>query len=860
MITEIYLVPHSHTDIGYTHPQPVVLELHRRFLDTALDLVESTAHLSDGSAHRWVVEVSGTAIDWWRHAATADRDRLVAATRAGLVEVAGIQWNQAHLSDHHMLIEAMRPVEELRAAGIPIRSAMNTDVNGANWGLVDVLDAFGFEHFTMAINEHFGHAVRPRPQAFRWQSPSGRELLVYNGLMYGVTVSGWLGIPHDMDRTVEAVPRLVELLEQRGYPHSVLIMQATNVNFHDNAGPMLTLPSHVRRFNEKQGRIRLHIATMGQAMDRLRRDDLGSIPVQRGDWPDWWSFGAGSTARETAIALAGQRAMRDGQQILGWHFGRTRRSDTLERRAADALALFVEHTYTADRAARKHDSQESDSQIHWKKAQAYEGYALARMLRRDGLAALAATSGKGNQAALLAYNPLPFPIRRPILVPRHDIDVHKQEGAAVLRDGSAHVVQRQDVEFGDISAEDQIVTLLDLPALGYAVMPHAALAPPAGDLMGSAAELANEFIRLKLDAVAGGVRSMLVDGEERLTPDWDFLPGVPVLERPVLNRRTALYGPVIFNRLEHSIDLHQDWHQDWTARYEAGRLVGTDVHRRTGFIDVEQRFAFSTGEAVAVTWRLGVASKEVAVETIVDKGRIATPHAFYLPLPLALGSDWTTHYETAGAVVELDREQLSGACRHFVVTQRFIRMQDGQRGVTVGSPDTPLFQVGGFTFGRHHRGEVVRHEPVLLAWLNNNYWDTNFEVTQSGPIRTRLYLEAHVAEPISSSVARALRHVCPPQFHMMTASGESRHQMLAIEANGLLLTGSVRHGVELRLYFLNPDDRPHLLHLESAALQIAAARQISLSGRPGQECLDAGGGVNLSVAARAWIGVELTIA
>ena len=137
MIADIYLVPHSHTDIGYTHPQPIVLELHRRFLDQAMDLADATAHHSDGSAFRWMVEVSGTAEDWWRHASSTQRDRFVAAAQAGRIEVAGMRWNQTQLSDHHMLIEAMGAIKELRAAGVPIRSAMNSDVNGVNWGVID---------------------------------------------------------------------------------------------------------------------------------------------------------------------------------------------------------------------------------------------------------------------------------------------------------------------------------------------------------------------------------------------------------------------------------------------------------------------------------------------------------------------------------------------------------------------------------------------------------------------------------------------------------------------------------------------------------------------------------------------------
>ena len=40
-IDTLYLIHHSHTDIGFTHDQPVVFDLHRRFLDEALDLADA---------------------------------------------------------------------------------------------------------------------------------------------------------------------------------------------------------------------------------------------------------------------------------------------------------------------------------------------------------------------------------------------------------------------------------------------------------------------------------------------------------------------------------------------------------------------------------------------------------------------------------------------------------------------------------------------------------------------------------------------------------------------------------------------------------------------------------------------------
>ena len=57
-IKEIMVLHHTHTDIGYTHAQPVYWELSRRFIDEAIDLCEQTADWPDASQMRWTCEVT----------------------------------------------------------------------------------------------------------------------------------------------------------------------------------------------------------------------------------------------------------------------------------------------------------------------------------------------------------------------------------------------------------------------------------------------------------------------------------------------------------------------------------------------------------------------------------------------------------------------------------------------------------------------------------------------------------------------------------------------------------------------------------------------------------------------------------
>ncbi|RYG42938.1 glycoside hydrolase, partial [bacterium] len=199
MISEVLLVHHSHTDIGYTHPQPVVFELHDRFIENALDLADATAGEREDARFRWTCEVTGITRAWWNRASNVERDRFLAAVGRGQFEVAALEWHLTPLADLRMLIRSLENVRFFRDLGIPVRSGMNTDVNGVPWGLVDVLLDHGIDGFSMSSNSHLGGPVTPRPGAFRWASPDGRELLVWNGFQYWHAANVLMRMPSSID-------------------------------------------------------------------------------------------------------------------------------------------------------------------------------------------------------------------------------------------------------------------------------------------------------------------------------------------------------------------------------------------------------------------------------------------------------------------------------------------------------------------------------------------------------------------------------------------------------------------------------------------------------------------------------------
>src|SRR5215213_4058169 len=181
-IDTVYLVHHSHTDVGYTVDQPIVWELHTRFIDEALDLAEKYAASNSDGAFRWTVETTSVLQRWLQGASPRDIERFIAMERAGRIEVTAMFANITPLYDTDQLIESFQILRKLRSDyGFNIRYAMNCDVNGENWPLVDLLLDLGIEGFTMAINSHYGGPLLPRPQVFNWQAPSGRIIPTNNG-------------------------------------------------------------------------------------------------------------------------------------------------------------------------------------------------------------------------------------------------------------------------------------------------------------------------------------------------------------------------------------------------------------------------------------------------------------------------------------------------------------------------------------------------------------------------------------------------------------------------------------------------------------------------------------------------------
>jgi hypothetical protein len=833
-VDHIYLIHHSHTDIGYTHDQPIVWELHRRFIDAALDECERTLASDDDASFRWTIETTAILEHWLRTSSDRQIARFVDLARAGRVEVTAMPLNVTPLYDVDQLIESFRPLRLIRdELGLPVEHAMNSDVNGETWPLADLLLDLGIRALSMSINTHFGGPLEPHPLAFHWQGPSGRSILAWNGFSYGLARA--LGIGRDARQLAEEFwPRLDAWLASIDYPLPVLMLQIYHP-FGDNGSADGHLSEFVRRWNTLSGTPRLRIA-LPREWWRVVAAHSDRLPVLRGDWTDYWNFGCGSTAREVAInrASRGRLFVADAAwsavAALGGEDSPVRQVPPGTREAAHlALNLFDEHTWGADGSIRRPQDEDTIAQGQHKAGYAYSARSLSLFFARDGIAELARRVQREPADRLLVFNPLPWERTIGGLVP--DPDPTRQRGSADDPTASRHYLDRS------VSPLPRLVlTPTRVPAFGYAVVASSDLTTPTV-VVDDATSVEYQRHGLTFDRQRGGIRSWF---DREIGRELVDLASGLAFHGFVHERVVAGSHPwprrLLFERTELDLPPYRGWNPNWPAeRRAATKVLDHRVERSPLGIRVVQRLEAPGVRGLTQEVFLPSYADHVELTSSYEMTDETGPEATYLAFPFDVPNP-RVRLDLGGQTLEPEREQLPGACHDYFTVQRWVDLSNRDFGVYVACPTTPMVQLGGFHFGKK-QSHFALERALLLGWPTNNYWETNFAASQPGLVTARYAILPHRG-PFDEAAAHrfGLEQAIPASFQHL---GEDPVSGPPLPGRGTLLelpdapvlTLRVKpadddDGLIVRL--LNASDATATAYVGSGLLRIRAAKRCDL--------------------------------
>ena len=400
---EIWLLPHSHVDIGYSEPQPVVEKNHWRYFREAIALAERTAGYPEGARFKWNTEQAWAVETFFRQASEGEKTAFIEAMRKGFISLqatlAGELTGLCHPEELIRLTEFARRLG--RTAGTAVDSVMVTDIPGQSWSFVPALALAGVKYVSSGPNympslfdggDRIGWALKAwGDKPFYWVSPSGQEKVLF--WMAGRGYSWFHGL--NMGSLRKAPPyRIIEYmndLAEKSYPYSMVQVRYTVGG--DNGPPDPDLADAVRAWNERYVSPRIVIATASEMFAELERRHGKSLPVVRGDFTGYWEDGAASTARETAASRtsAGRLVQAEALwSILG-------KDGFPADKAAEAwreVVLFNEHTWGAHDSISNPDGDGPRAQWEYKRA-----FAVGAERLSTGILAAAVESGAGTKAA-----------------------------------------------------------------------------------------------------------------------------------------------------------------------------------------------------------------------------------------------------------------------------------------------------------------------------------------------------------------------------------------------------------------------------------------------------------------------------
>ncbi|HVO35519.1 MAG TPA: sugar-binding protein, partial [Gemmatimonadales bacterium] len=503
---DVYLLSYSHNDIGYSDLQPVVERKQWRNIEDALRLIERTRSYPPEARYRWNVEMLWPVESWLAQAPDALKERFLADVREGSIGLnAFLGGTLSGLATAPEMTHFFEYARRLRdSLGLPITTAVISDIPGQSWGIVTALAQSRVRWFAMAPNngDRIGYVLEDwgdRP--FYWVSQSRQDTVL--AWVAGASYSQF----HEARIRVSGEQKLFSLmrrLEAAGNPYVPVQLPYTVDG--DNGPTDPDLPDYVMEWNRRYASPRLLIVTHAQLFRALEAGYAGRLPVVAGDFTGYWEDGAASTARETALARAASSRLVQADALCALLASEACAPGD-EYAAWRDVVLWDEHTWGAAASVDTPDAPEVVSQWRYKQAFALGADSLSRLL----VSRAVASRGRPIPGAFDVFNTTSWPRTELVVVP-----AELSRGGDRVADAAGRLASSQRLATGELA-----VLVKGLPPFSgrrYRIRP--ARAGTGGDARASRFAVENGRLAVRVDSATGAIASLrLKPGGAELVDD-----------------------------------------------------------------------------------------------------------------------------------------------------------------------------------------------------------------------------------------------------------------------------------------------------------------------------------------------------
>lgn len=797
---KIFLIHHSHTDIGYTERQEKLTRYHVDFIRQAMDILDEIhAGKLPAEGFRWQCENIWQLDNFYANATQEDIARFEKYVRSGEIGVSGNYLNMTEMVDWDVLLTRTQKAKAYaEKIGCAIDSGMSADVNGYAWGYPDALSMSGVNNLFCALHPHHGmFPMGKKHFPFLWEGPKGGQVLTWVGEHYHfgnelgfspeasssymvrddrrvLTEMGKLYTTdaaatkrEEEETLVIRLTRYLEALEKDGYPYDFVPFMVSGT-ITDNAPPSAAIVERANFISKAMG-IQAEMSTLHDFFAYVR-ENVKDIPVCRGDFADWWADGIGSTANTVKVCRDAQRRYDLCRKLDP---DNKEGSAALMEEAAQNVMMYAEHTWGYSSSI----SEPWDSLV-----------ALLEK-RKDAFAINASNAAAHNlddilakrgEVTIQAHRPQRFKVINP----------HKEafDGIVKLSVEFWEFVNGVGYDLRNAVIITDAATGEKLPAQGHRIA-RAYEVEVAVHLEPGEEKILLLTQNTEKNATLRNYPYVGADGIEDLETGVT-LPEMPCLLETNYFRVNIEPGKGIVGIIDKATgkNIVEDGRFGaFSGLYEvtpAGELSQCEVRRRMGrkrrCMSTQQDVARLTNAEVIESGDVHVTAKltyslagchfyyvylKLYKHSPILEARVCfhkksewDPENLYVMLPFVTDGSNETYIDKTGCIMRPGIDQLPQTCQDFWALQNGIIRKGDKRDLIIACKDAPLVSFGELKYAPTvlcNGDSVELNRSVASSWVLNNYWETNFKADLGGFYEFTYTVESAVPAPVDEEMERS---------------------------------------------------------------------------------------------------------
>jgi alpha-mannosidase len=281
---ELHMMMLAHTDIGYTHPQPVVKELHTNTLDEVVEMCNQYPDFD------WTIETLWQLEQFEQSRSSEQFQKVIDLIKEGRIAVSPLYSNPftGWVGEEEMIRSLNKAKEYKEKFGLTYNAAVYNDVPGQAWFIPQVLNKAGVTFLAEGINEFFNNYSfqRSLPKAFLWEGSDSSSVVTYlteaynEGASYGLEGRGNFAVQQRMWQKLNK-------LQSRDYNFEIVLL---NSAYTDNSIVPKDQFYAMQEWNKEFEYPKFISSNVSKFAEEFYKRYKDSLQIIKGDWTSNWDI------------------------------------------------------------------------------------------------------------------------------------------------------------------------------------------------------------------------------------------------------------------------------------------------------------------------------------------------------------------------------------------------------------------------------------------------------------------------------------------------------------------------------------------------------------------------------------------